>query len=98
MLAESVSLSHQNEEIGISVGQKMRSQREFLDSTESTLGSMRQLSKSAADAIKEIEYKAYRRKLWLWLVIAALFIVNVYVISVMWKNDGRIVSRRTPLS
>ena len=50
------------------------------------------------DAIKEIEYKAYRRKLWLWLVIAALFIVNVYVISVMWKNDGRIVSRRTPLS
>jgi len=98
LLAESVSLSHQNEEISMSVGQKMRSQREFLDGTEKNLGSMMELSKSASDAIREIERKALQRKQWLWFFIIVLFVLDIYVMSVMWKNDGRIVSRSIPVN
>lgn len=80
LLAESVALSHSSEEISLLINQKMREQKDYLDNTQSSLGSMRQLTKSASASINEIESKARRRKLWLWIIIVLLFLVDVYII------------------
>ena len=86
LLAESVSLAHNSEEIGLSIGENMRSQREHLHDSQNTLRKMRNLSKSAADSIKEIENKSRRRKFWLWCFIIILFCANLILIGKMWHN------------
>jgi len=90
LLQDSVALSHNSEDVGLRVGERLRTQRELLEGTKSTLGSMRGLSDSASDAIRQIEHRNNRRRCCLWGTIFILFVANVLVLSAMWRNGGSI--------
>ena len=53
---------------------------------------MRNMTKSAQDALNEINNQDFRQRLCLWVVIVALFMLNILVIVVMINNNGKLYS------
>jgi len=89
LLAESAALSRNNEDIASNVGNRLRSQRELLETTKGHMHSMRQLSASASEAIREIESKSKKRKVYLWSIIVILFFVNILLIYLRWTSRSK---------
>lgn len=51
---------------------------------------MQEIAQAARTNIKQMEYKAFRQKLYLWIIIVALFILNVFCLVTMLKNSGKL--------
>lgn len=89
LLIDSVQLSRQSEELGIQTMRTMQFQRERLTETHSQLYDTKDVMTSAKQSIREIENKAFRQKLWLWVIIFVLFCANVSIIVVLIRNGGK---------
>ena len=90
LLQDSVALSHNSEEVGLIVGERLNAQRDLLQGTMRTLGTMRGLSESASNAVRQIEYRNYKRRCCLWGTMLVLFVANLLILCAMWRNGGYI--------
>lgn len=93
LLIDSVRVARRTEEIGGGTLRTMQFQRERLADTHENLYETKDVMNSAKHSIREIENKAFRQKLWLWVVIFVLFCANVSVIIVLIRNGGKFYSR-----
>jgi hypothetical protein len=54
------------------------------------LKGIQDIAHAARANIKQMEYKAFRQKLYLWIIIVGLFIVNVICLVTMLRNNGKL--------
>jgi hypothetical protein len=90
LLHDSLALSLNNEEIGVGISDRLRMQREMLQGTKTMLTSLGTISESAAGQIRQIELRNWRKRCCLWTTIIILFLSNVFILCVMWRNGGKI--------
>ena len=93
LLVDSVQTARRTEELGIHTMRTMQFQRERLSETHDTLYETKDAMSSANLSIREIENRAFRQKLWLWVIIFVLFCANVSVLIVLFRNGGKFYSR-----
>jgi t-SNARE complex subunit (syntaxin) len=89
LLIDSVQTAQKTEEIGINTMRNMQYQRELLTDTRKNLYETKDVMSNAKASIREIENKAFRQKLWLWVIIFVLFCANVAVIVALVRNGGK---------
>ena len=94
LLIDSVQTARQTEELGIHTMRNMQFQRERLTETRTNLYDTKDVMTNAKQSIREIENKAFRQKLWLWVIIFVLFCANVSVIIVLVRNGGKFYNTR----
>jgi hypothetical protein len=51
---------------------------------------MKSMTESAQNALNEITNQDFRQRLCLWIIIIALFILNVVVLIIMFNNNGKL--------
>ena len=56
------------------------------------LDDMKTMTQSAQDALSEMANQDYRQRLCLWIVIFALFALNILVLVIMFNNGGKLYS------
>jgi len=93
LLVDSVATARRAEEIGVHTMRNMQFQRERLSQTHENLYETKDAMSSANQSIREIENRAFRQKLWLWVIIFVLFCANVSVVIVLIRNGGKFYSR-----
>lgn len=63
----------------------------ILNKTCLQLQDMKEMVEAARVTVKRIQSKTMRKKLMLWLVIAVMFIIDVYMIYRMARNGGSLI-------
>jgi len=54
---------------------------------------MEEITAKAKKAIQNLRNKAFRQKLWLWIIILLLFVADVTVIVFMIRNKGKLYNK-----
>lgn len=95
LLSDSLRIARETEDVGEKAAQDLIAQREILDKSRSFLDSIIDIGDSARESIQAIRAKAYQRKMNLWMIIALLFVFNVYVLYLRWENDGSLFPKKS---
>ena len=94
LLVDSMQTARRTEELGVNTMRNMQYQRERLSDTQENLYGTKDVMSSANQSIREIENRAFRQKLWLWVIIFVLFSANVAVLVALIRNGGKFYTRR----
>jgi vesicle transport through interaction with t-SNAREs protein 1 len=89
LLRESQSILAETEHIGTTTLQQMGRQREQINNANTHLAAVQEVAVQAKNILMSMSRKAFKNKLALYVMIAALLMTNVYVIRAVYKKHHK---------
>ena len=95
LLQKSIQISNETEDISYDINDDLNLQEEKLNESIKHIHSVSDIIQVSKDYMNIMYYKAINKKLWLWSIIAILFLSILLVLIIMILNDGKLYLHRS---
>ncbi len=70
---------------------ELESQNETLQESKSKVDSIKDMAQSARTAIRNWQFEIVKKKVFLWIIVSVLFVLDLSLYIYMVKHDGRLL-------
>mmetsp|Transcript_9213 Transcript_9213/g.12761 ORF Transcript_9213/g.12761 Transcript_9213/m.12761 type:complete len:114 (+) Transcript_9213:34-375(+) len=94
LLEDSIAVTEESHQIGNATYLQLQGQRAQIEAANERAGETRTITQRARQVMKNIEFKVFKEKLTLWLIILFLLGVDGGLAYLLAKNDGSFTGKK----